>query len=244
MPIKILVSGAFGRMGRFSVEAFNQDNQFKLVGQTGRGYDLKQAIKDSEADVVLDFTHPETVYHNALTIIEAGARPVIGTSGLKQEQILSLQDQCKTKHLGGIIAPNFSLGAVLMMKYACEIVKYLPHVEIIEMHHEEKVDSPSGTALRSAEILAKHGAKKANVPGQTRETLPSARGAEAYGIPIHSIRLPGLIARQDILFGGTGETLTLSHNCIDRQCFMPGVRFACKKVMELEHLIIGLENLL
>ncbi|VVC76714.1 4-hydroxy-tetrahydrodipicolinate reductase [Aquicella siphonis] len=243
-PIKILVNGAFGRMGQMTVKAISTHPRLELVGQTGREYDLKKSIRDSRAQVVIDFTHPESVFKNTSDIIETGARPVIGTSGLTGAQIRALQDQCAKLKLGGIIAPNFSLGAVLMMKYAKEIVKHIPHVEIIEMHHDNKADSPSGTALRSAEML-EQAAIDVNQPVKTsRETVPGARGAQYHGIPIHAVRLPGFLAHQQIIFGNTGETLTLRHDSLDRQCFMPGVCLACEKVMDIDHLIYGLEEIL
>jgi len=244
MSIKILINGAFGRMGQMTVKTISTHPGFELVGQIGREYDLQKAIKDSHAQVVIDFTHPESVFNNAYAIIEAGAHPVIGTSGLTLEQIRTLQDKCARMKLGGIIAPNFSLGAILMMKYAKEIVKYIPHVEIIEMHHDNKVDSPSGTALHSAEILGNSLAATNQPLKASREIIPGARGATHHGIPIHAIRLPGFLAHQQIIFGHTGETLTLRHDSIDRQCFMPGVCLACEKVVKLEQLVYGLEEIL
>ena len=244
MPIKILVNGAFGRMGQMVVKAIAENPRLELVGQTGREYDLAKAIVDSHAAVVVDFTHPDSVFANTTTIIEAGAHPVIGTSGLKQEQIHTLKQQCAKLKRGGIIAPNFSLGAVLMMKYAKEIAKYLHHVEIIEMHHHEKADSPSGTALRTAELLSEAYSTLNHSTLTPRETVPGARGANYKHIPIHSVRLPGLLAHQKIIFGEAGETLSICHDSIDRQSFMPGVCLACEKVVGLDHLVYGLEEIL
>lgn len=244
MPINILVNGAFGRMGQITVKAISEQADFVLVGQTGHEYDLKKSIKDSNAQVVVDFTHPDSVFANVNMIIESGAHPVIGTSGLTEEQIHTLQEKCAQLNLGGIIAPNFSLGAVLMMKYAKEMVKHFPHVEIIEMHHDNKADSPSGTALRTAAMLAQNNAALNQPPKPLRETIPGSRGANYRNIPIHAIRLPGFLAYEQIIFGSIGETLTLSHNSIDRQCFMPGICFACEKVVSLNRLIYGLEELL
>lgn len=246
MTIRILINGAFGRMGQLAVKAISDYPGFELVGQTGREYDLKKSIKDSHAQVVIDFTNAESVFANTLAIIETGAHPVIGTSGLQLDQIVSLQEHCKTLKLGGIIAPNFSLGAMMMMKTAKEIAKYMPHLEIIEMHHPAKLDSPSGTALRTAEILAEATEQLAesSVKPPLRETLPHARGATYKGIPIHAIRLPGLLAHQEIIFGNIGETLTLRHDSLDRACFIPGICLACEKVMSLNELIYGLETIL
>ena len=244
MPIKVLIAGGFGRMGQITTKALETHPNLEVVGQVGREYDLKKSIKDSNAQVVVDFTSPKSVFANTSAIIEMGAHPVIGTSGLLPEQIRQLQDQCAKLKLGGIIAPNFSLGAVLMMKHAKEIVKYMPHVEIIEMHHDGKADSPSGTALRTADMLA-DACATINQPGKTSiETLPNARGANHRGVNIHAIRLPGLLAHQQIIFGELGETLTLRHDSIDRLCFMPGVCLACEKVMSLDKLVYGLEEIL
>jgi len=244
MAIRVLVNGAFGRMGQYVTKAVTAHPHLELAGQTGREYDLAQAIKDSKADVVVDFTLPDAVFKNAQTIIQSGARPVIGTTGLKTDEIKLLQKACATSRLGGIIAPNFSLGGVLVMKYAREIAKYMPNMEIIEKHHELKVDSPSGTAIRAAEMLAES-VEQAN-PGikPSIDTIPGSRGAMLHGIPIHAIRLPGMLAHLEIIFGNPGETVSLRHDTLDRQCFMPGVCLACEKVMGLDRLVYGLEELL
>lgn len=249
MSIKVLVNGAFGRMGQLTAKAIQMHPNLELVGQTSREYDLQKSIRDSGAQVVVDFTHPEVVLANTETIIRSGARPVIGTSGLTPEHIPALEKLCEQFKVGGLIAPNFSIGAVLMMKYAGHIAQYMPNVEIIEMHHERKADSPSGTAIRTADILAQAveglselGIERSTPPSQ--ETLKGARGANYRGIPIHAVRLPGLLAHQQVIFGEAGETLTLRHDSIDRQCFMPGICLACEKVMELDHLVYGLEEIL
>jgi len=244
MPIRILVNGALGRMGQITVKTLAQHPDFSLVGQTNRQDKLATAIRDSGAQVVIDFTHPDVVYQNTLTIIKAGARPLIGTTGLLPQQIKKLQAQCKTLKRGGLIAPNFSIGMVLMMKYAQDLVKHFPHVEIIEMHHDRKRDSPSGTALYTAEKLAESRGKAKPASLEIHETLAGARGADYLGIPIHAVRLPGLVAHEQIIFGDLGETLTLRHDSIDRQCFMRGVCLAAKKVMKINRLAYGLEELL
>jgi 4-hydroxy-tetrahydrodipicolinate reductase len=244
MTIKVLVNGAFGRMGQMTVNAIKSHPRLELVGQTGREYDLYKSIKDSQAQVVVDFTHPKSILDNLTTIIKAGTHPVIGTTGLTIEQIKQFQETCKNLKLGGIIAPNFSMGAVLMMKYAKEIIKYMPNAEIIEMHHDNKADSPSGTAIRTAELMASSNTAINQPDKASHETIPHARGAKLHDIPIHAIRLPGLLAHEQIIFGGTGETLTLRHDSIDRECFMPGVCFACEKVIKLDQLIYGLEEVL
>lgn len=244
MTIKVLINGAFGRMGQIAVKAINEHPHLELVGQIGREYDLKKSIKDSQAQVVVDFTSPLSVYDNTLAIIETGAHPVIGTSGLKPKEIETLKKRARELKLGGIIAPNFSLGAVLMMKYAKAIARYMPSAEIIEMHHDGKADSPSGTALRTAQLLSEANTQLNGPEKSIHETVAGARGANYCHVPIHAVRLPGLLACEQVIFGNVGETLTLTHNSIDRQCFMPGVCFACEKVITLEELVYGLEEVL
>jgi 4-hydroxy-tetrahydrodipicolinate reductase len=243
MSIRVLVNGANGRMGQATVKAISNDPELELVATTGRNDDLAAAIKTHKAQVVVDFTNADAVQESTRIIIASGAHPVVGTSGLLMEQVKEFQAACKEAKLGGIIAPNFSLGAVLLMKHAQEMAKYFEHVEIIEMHHDGKLDSPSGTALRTAEMLAVN-FKAAATTKKTKETIPGARGATHHQIPIHSIRLPGLVAHEQVIFGGTGETLTLRHDSIDRISFMPGVCLACKKVLTLDEMVYGLEHVL
>jgi 4-hydroxy-tetrahydrodipicolinate reductase len=243
MAIRVLITGANGRMGQAAVKAVSADTALELVGTTTRGDDLTAAIKQSKAQVVVEFTNAESVHANTAAIIAAGAHPVIGSSGLTLAQIKEFQAQCASLKLGGIIASNFSLGAVLLMKYSQEIAKYFSHVEIIEMHHDGKLDSPSGTALHTAEMIAVN-LTPANQNKKTRDTIPGARGATHHHIPIHALRLPGLVAHEQVIFGGVGETLTLKHDSIDRISFMPGVCLSCKKVVELKELVYGLENIL
>jgi 4-hydroxy-tetrahydrodipicolinate reductase len=244
MPIKVLVNGAAGRMGQIAVRAIQTNPALSLVGQTTKDDNLSQALADTQARVVIDFTHPAAVWNNVQTLIAANVHPVIGTTGLNTQQIDELSQQCAKLKLGAIIAPNFSLGAVLMMKYAHEIAKYLPDVEIIEMHHPQKADSPSGTALYAAKMLKQATNSSDHVPAPAHETLMGARGADYAGIPIHAVRLPGLLAHLQILFGNTGETLTLRHDTINRDCYIAGIRLACEKVVSLQHLHYGLENIL
>ncbi len=241
--IKVLVNGAKGRMGQEVVAAIQADEELELAGETDVGDNLAQAIKQSKAKVVVDFTTASAGLTNAAAIIESGAHPVIGTSGFREEQVQELQTKAKARELGGLIAPNFAIGAVLMMKFAREAAKYLPNVEIIELHHDGKADSPSGTALRTAEMMAQ---ARAKTPSSIKESfiIPGARGAELTGIHIHSIRLPGLVAHQQVIFGGLAQTLTIQHDSIHRKSFMPGVVLACKKVVGIKELVYGLENLL
>jgi 4-hydroxy-tetrahydrodipicolinate reductase len=243
MAIRILINGANGRMGQAVVNAVTADPDLELADTVDEGDDLAGAITHNKAKVVVDFTNAEALRTNLPLMIAAGVHPVIGTTGLLATEIKKFQAQCAKLKLGGIIAPNFSLGAVLLMKHAQEMAKYSSHVEIIEMHHDGKIDSPSGTAMRTAEMLAVN-FKPAQQVRKTHETIPGARGASHHHIPIHAIRLPGLVAHEQVIFGGSGETLTLRHDSIDRVAFMPGVCLACKKVTGLKELVYGLEHVL
>lgn len=243
--IKVIINGANGRMGSTTVAAIAHEKDLQLVASLGRNDDLSAAIKKHNADVVIDWTLPASVFDNAQTIIEAGARPVIGTTGLSAEQIKILSEQCASKKIGGIIAPNFSIGAVLMMKYAQDAAKYFPDVEIIEYHHPKKVDAPSGTAKKTAELIAfikKEKNSSAEIDAQLKNN--SARGENIHDVPIHSVRLTGVFANQEVIFGGEGETFTLQHQTISRSAMMPGMFLCCRKVMSLNHLIYGLEKLI
>jgi 4-hydroxy-tetrahydrodipicolinate reductase len=243
MTINVIVNGAKGKMGSECVRAVLADAELHLVGQVDVGDDLAGLIKATSAQVVVDFTHPSVAYENVLKIIGAGARPVIGTTGFTVAQIDEIKKLSREKKLGGLIAPNFSIGAVLMMKFAAEAARYLPQVEIIEKHHDNKADAPSGTAIQTAEKIV--AAQKILGPKvKSKETIAGSLGGDYQNIRIHSIRLPGFVADQDVILGGLGQRLTISHETIDRAAFMPGVVLACKKVISIHELVYGLENLL
>ncbi|MBF0349875.1 MAG: 4-hydroxy-tetrahydrodipicolinate reductase [SAR324 cluster bacterium] len=241
--IRVLVNGAKGKMGQEAVQAIQQDPDLELVGQTDLGDDLSAVIASSRAQVVVDFTTASVAFHNTRKIIESGACPVIGTSGLLPEQVQELQHLAEQKKLGGLIAPNFAIGAVLMMKFAKEASRYFPEAEIIELHHNRKADAPSGTAVKTAAMIAEN---RSRMPQklEEKELLAGARGANAQGVPIHSVRLPGLVAHQEVIFGGNNEILTIRHDSLHRSSFMQGVCLACKKVQVLKELVYGLEHLL
>lgn len=235
--INVIINGIDGKMGRIVRESIvAAQSDLRLVAGTVRRDNLTKIIKATKANVVIDFTNPDAVFTNTETIINANTCPVIGTTGLSLEEINILAKQCQKKKLGGIIAPNFSLGAVLMMKYAMDASRYFSDAEIIEMHHPDKVDAPSGTAIKTAQMMMEvYSSKKG-------EELPSRDLAR--DVPVHSIRLPGLFSHQSVIFGGKGETLTIRHNGTNRSCMMSGIFIACRKVIDLDHLIYGLENLL
>lgn len=229
MSINIMINGANGKMGATAVAAIANEKDFVIVGKTTRGDNLSDAIKKYNPDVVIDFTEPNCAFDNTKMIIDAGARPVIGTTGFSDKEITELTEICKTKKHGAIIAPNFSIGAVLMMRYAQDAAKYFSSVEIIEYHHPAKKDAPSGTAKKTAELIKGSGIKD---QGSTNN------------IPIHSVRLPGIFAEQQVIFGGPGETFMIQDRATDRSSMMPGLFLCCRKVMTLNHLVYGMESLI
>jgi 4-hydroxy-tetrahydrodipicolinate reductase len=242
--IRVLVNGAKGRMGQEVVKAVTAASDLELVDQTDLGDDLIARIKASQAQAVVDFTTAAVAFENTRKILEAGVHPVIGTSGLLAEQVAELQQLAEDKGIGGLIAPNFAIGAVLLMKYAQDAAKYLPDVEVIELHHNRKADAPSGTAVKTAQLIAEARQEIPKALVEEKELFEGARGSEVHGVRVHSLRLPGLVAHQEVIFGGTGETLTIRHDSIHRESFMPGVCLACRKVIGTQQLFYGLEHLL
>lgn len=243
MKNRVAVNGAKGKMGAESVNAIQADSELELVGAFEHDNNLIDSILDSKAEVVVDFTTAEFAFDNAKKIIDSGAHPVIGTTGFTPEQIEELTALCNELKRGAIIAPNFSVGAVLMMELSKQCAKHFPHVEIIELHHDRKADAPSGTSIKTAELIAQN--REVPKPKvDEKEMIEGARGGVCNDIHVHSVRLPGLVANQQVLFGGLGETLTIKHDTINRQAFMPGVVMSCKKVKELDTLVYGLESIL
>lgn len=262
--IKVAVAGAKGRMGQEVVKMLIQDPTLEFVvavDSTLHGVDVGDAIggrtlgvtfvrsvaeafEKYQPDVLVDFTTPQSVYNHMELALQYNVRPVVGTTGLTPEQLEDLTKRYADAGIGGIIAPNFAIGAILCMKFAAMAAKYMPHVEIIELHHDRKLDAPSGTALKTAELIAKSREELKQGHPQEEESIPGARGAEYNGFRIHSVRLPGMVAHQEVLFGATGQTLSIRHDSINRESFMPGVNMAIKAVMNLQSLVYGLENLL
>ena len=244
MAIRVLVNGAKGRMGRTVVAAVQADPALELVAETDLGDDLPGTIARSKAEVVVDFTHPTGAYANVQAILAAGAHPVVGTTGFTAQQIAELQKRAGALRLGGLIAPNFAIGAVLMMRFAAEAARHMPFVEIIELHHDGKAEAPSGTAIKTAELIAEARPRAPALLVESKELAPGARGTKGYAVPIHSVRLPGHVAHQEVILGGLGETLRIRHDSISRESFMPGVLLAIKKAPSLTQLFYGLEHLL
>jgi 4-hydroxy-tetrahydrodipicolinate reductase len=224
--IRVAVSGAAGRMGQTVCDAVAGADDMELVGRADPALDasLEQVLGGVEPDVVVDFTVPDTVFRNAELCLESGTHVVVGTTGLTPEQVEELRTTAEGSEGNCLIAPNFAIGAVLMMEAAKLIAPHMPDCEIVELHHDAKLDAPSGTAKRTADLISEAGGRA--------------------DVPIHSVRLPGLVAHQEVIFGGLGQTLTVRHDSISRESFMPGVLLAVRKVSEVDGLVVGLENVM
>ncbi|WP_442956062.1 4-hydroxy-tetrahydrodipicolinate reductase [Paenibacillus sp. MMO-177] len=205
---------------------------------------IEEALSHAKADVMVDFTVPALAYHHTKVAIEHGVRPIMGTTGFTPEQIEELDKLCQEKGIGALIAPNFSIGAILMMKFAAEASKYMPHVEIIEYHGDQKLDAPSGTSIKTAELISQVRQELRQGNPNEEEVIEGARGGYYNGFRIHSVRLPGVFAQQEVVFGGYGQTLKIRHDSYDRAGYMPGVNVAVKKVMNYSGLIYGFEHLM
>lgn len=262
--IKVAITGAGGKMGREAVKMVTSTPHFKLVAGIDPQYggkmiseidgmpnaevpmyaDLHKALTEQECDVLIDLTNPKFGRKNMEIAFDFGVRPVVGTTGFSEQDVKELSQIAEEKGLGAVIAPNFAIGAVLMMKFSQMAAKYLPDVEIIEMHHDRKLDAPSGTAIKTAQLIAEVREPKQQGHEDEKEDLPGAKGADFQGMRIHSVRLPGLVAHQEVIFGGIGQTLTIRHDSLDRTSFMPGIRLAVETVMKLDLLVYGLENIM
>lgn len=260
--IRVLVSGAAGKVGSEVVRAVSAADGMEVVAcvdpgalgvavSTGSGGDiicrgdLAEAIADATPDVLVDFTHPSVVEANLRVALPTGVDCVVGTTGLAEEtlgELALLAPEGTTL----FFAPNFAIGAVLMMQFAEQAARFMPHVEITELHHDKKADAPSGTAIRTARMIAAARDVAPHTPGRETELrgMEGARGALVAGVNVHSVRLPGLVAHQEVLFGGQGQTLTIRHDTIDRTSFMPGVVLAVREVGSRSGLVVGLEKLM
>jgi 4-hydroxy-tetrahydrodipicolinate reductase len=243
--IKVAVIGARGRMGSEVVKAVNEAKDLELVAQLDLG-DSLDALLTSGAAVAVDFTTPDSVMANLEFLISHNINAVVGTTGFDDARIAKIKAALANSKSGVLIAPNFAIGAVLMMEFATKAAKYFESAEIIELHHPNKVDAPSGTAARTAELMsaARKEAGLPAMPDATTTSLAGARGATVGDIPVHSVRLRGLVAHQEVLLGGIGETLSIRHDSIDRVGFMPGVLLGVRKVVTHPGLTFGLENIM
>ena len=253
--IKVIIAGFKGRMGSTAVEMVKEDANLELVALVDPltseklvdgvpVFNDKTELIGFDADVWVDFTIPTVAFDNTKFALENGFCPVVGTTGFTEAQITELITLSKEKKVGGLIAPNFAIGAILLMEFAQKAAQYFPDVEIIELHHDNKKDAPSGTAIKTAELIKETRQPKQQGAADEVETIPGARGAEFDGMRIHSVRLPGLVAHQEVIFGAKGEGLTIRHDSYDRVSFMGGVNIGIKKVVEIDALVYGLDCLL
>lgn len=255
--IKVGVSGACGKMGQAVINAVMQENDLELVAaidvmnigeQTGdvtiEG-SLESALKNKQIDVIVDFTNPDLVYDHTKLILENGVRPVIGTTGLSEAQLNELKKLSQNKGVGCLIAPNFAVGGVLMMMFAQKASRYFGNAEIIELHHNKKKDAPSGTAIKTAQLMTEERAKFGQDNCAEVELIKGSRGGVTESdIHIHSVRLPGFVAHQEVIFGAPGQALTIRHDSFDRISFMPGVVLSIRHIMKNDEFVYGLENIL
>lgn len=248
--IKVAVCGAMGKMGKEVCQAVLDCPDTELVAKIDIASDemyhhIEDANRVVDIDVLVDFTQPKSIFENAKYCLNNGIKIVIGTTGLKDEEIEFLKKLSQEKNTGCLIAPNFSTGAVLMMMFARQAAKYFDNAEIIELHHNQKKDAPSGTAIKTASMMAevKDDFTKNNCP--ETETIEGARGGNSYSnIHIHSVRMPGYIASQEVIFGSSGQIMTIRHDSMDRKCYMQGVLLAVKHVAENNDFVYGLDNIM
>lgn len=259
--MNVAVIGATGRMGTEVCKAVIDSPDLTLVAAVDPAHagaqladiigvnslvTISGALTDLVVDMIdcaVEFTGPATVAANLSWLLEHGVHTVVGATGLTDEAITAARQSASLGGVNALIAPNFAIGAVLLERFATQAVKYFPHVEVIELHHDQKVDAPSGTALRTARLLSE-ARSTAVLPMGGDADYPGARGALVHGIAVHSIRLPGLIAHEEVIFGGDGEVLTLRHDSLSRSSFMPGVLHAIRQVATLEGVIVGLDQIL
>lgn len=265
MTIRVAIAGCRGKMGKEAVKTIVGQEGMELVAALDYKHvgeslaelemfppdlnvpiylNLTQLIEETRPDVLIDLTNPQAVYEHAKEALLHNVRPVVGTTGFTDEQLEELIKISQDMKVGCIIAPNFAIGAVLMMKFAKEAAKYLPNVEIIEMHHDRKLDAPSGTAKKTAQMITEVREQHQQGHPLEEETMKGARGAEFEGMRIHSVRLPGLVAHQEVIFGGNGQLLTIRHDSLNRESFMDGIVYCVNKVMTLDNLVYGMENIL
>lgn len=244
--IKVIVNGAKGKMGKAAVQAIINDPYLECVAECDIDSNLGEVIVDVKPDVVLDFTHPDAVFKNVKDVLDHGIRAVVGTTGLKASQLKILETTAIENNTACLICPNFAIGAVLMMQFATKAARYLKEVEIIEYHHPYKADAPSGTAIKTVDMMT-DSVSDINAHFQDlkkTELIDGSKGGYYKNIPIHSVRLDSYIASQEVLLGSAGQRLTIRHDSIDRMSFMPGVCLALKKSVDINGLVYGLENIL
>ncbi len=261
-PIRVVVHGALGRVGREVVSAACKDPDLQPVGAVDARADsdvlplagplgsiplsrsLETILTQTRPGVIVDFTTAEASLDMIRVAVKHKVNVVIGSTGFSPQNLEEIDRLARENGIGAVVASNFALGAVMMVHLARIAARYFDNVEIIELHHDQKLDAPSGTAVSTAKAIAEARGKAFVYPRVQKETVPGARGAEMQGVALHSVRLPGLMAHQEVIFGTSGQTLTIRHDTINRECYMPGVVTAVKKVAELKGLTVGLDRLL
>tara|TARA_B100000427_G_scaffold159606_1_gene132615 strand:+ start:8444 stop:9184 length:741 start_codon:yes stop_codon:yes gene_type:complete len=242
--IKVVINGAKGKMGESAILAVTNDESLSLVGQLDKHDSLADFLNKQAVDIVVDLTHPSCVYENVKTILNANCHAIVGTTGLSDEQLSLCNKLALQQKKALLVCPNFSIGAILMMHFSQKAAKYFNRCEIIEYHHDKKADAPSGTAIKTADLIADSSSHINHPNLDETELIKGSRGGQRHAVPIHSLRVPGVIANQDVLFGSEGQTLTISHNTISRDAFIPGILLAIKEATNYSGLVYGLENLL
>ena len=243
--IRVCVAGHRGRVGGILAAAFQGEPDIDYVGGVTRGDDLASFLHEKRPQALVDLTRPSEAVHNALAAVAAGASPVVGTTGLSPADVDKLETACAQKKIGGIVAPNFAVGAVLMMHLADIAAPHFEAAEVIELHHAGKLDAPSGTALSTARRLAARRKEKPFAHRKAeKETLAGTRGGEEGGVAVHSVRLPGFVADQEVIFGLPGQTLTITHRTTSREAYVPGVLLAIRRVTAEPRFYRGLDELL
>lgn len=247
--IKVAVCGANGKMGQEVVKAVTSAEDMKLVAKidivNGEYDSIESAHNNVSIDVLVDFTQPKSIYENAKYCLNNNINIVVGTTGLSDEQLKELENLSNQNKTACFVAPNFSTGAVLMMMFAKTAAKYFDNAEIIELHHNQKKDAPSGTAVKTAAMMAENNENFATNNCAETETIEGARGANSYkNIHIHSVRMPGYMASQEVLFGANGQILSIRHDSTNRECYMPGVLLSIKYVMDKGGFVYGLDNIM
>jgi len=261
-PIKVVVRGALGRVGRVIINALCHESETQVVGavesEVTEDYlslpdnsgsvpfssDLEYILTSCRPDVLVDFTIAQAIMPAVRIAVKQGVNLVIGTTGLMADELSEIARLALANKVGAVVAPNFALGAVLMIHLAKIAAKYLDYAEIIELHHNLKIDSPSGTAISTAKAMAAARDKPFKRPPPEQKETPVSRGEQVEGVTIHSVRLPGLMAHQEVLLGGPGQTLSIKHDTINRECYTPGVILAIKEVVKQQGLVYGLDTLL
>jgi 4-hydroxy-tetrahydrodipicolinate reductase len=243
--IRVGVIGAHGRMGSEAVKAVEAADDLELVAALGRRSDRLEALTDAGAEVAIEMTHPDSVMGNLEFCVRHGIHGVVGTTGWTDERLNALRGWlADSPRTGVLVAPNFGIGAVLTMRFAQQAARFFESVEVVELHHPNKADAPSGTAVRTAQLIAeaRRQGGRAPQPDATTTALEGARGADVDGVPVHAVRLRGLVAHQEVLFGDAGEILTLRHDSMNRASFMPGVLLGVRRVVTSPGLTFGLDQ--